>query len=128
MFQWADTILSGLKGLVNSFNGNDRKKLENVLAQIEADITAKEFEVQKAAFEMHAKILSAESASPHKINAMWRPIASLTLVAIACLAAFDIISPNERFYDLLNLVLGGHIITSSASNGLQGITKVLSKK
>lgn len=128
MFKWADTILSGLRGVVNSLNGNDRKKIENALAQIEADITAKEFEVQKAAFDMHAKLVQAESASPHRINATWRPIASLTLVCIACLAAFDIIHPNDRFYDLLQLVLGGHIITSSASNGLQGITKILGKK
>lgn len=126
--KWASTILAPLTGLVNSLNGNTKREIQNALAQIESDITAKEFEVQKAAFEMHARILSAESASPHKINALWRPVASLTLVSIACLAAFDIITPNERFYDLLNLVLGGHIITSSASNGLQGITKVLSKK
>lgn len=130
MWKWISSLFAPANEVLKTIDisGNERKKIENALAQVEAELTSKFVELEKARFEMHAKLVAAEAASPHKINATWRPIASLTLVCIACLAAFDIIHPNDKFYDLLQLVLGGHIITSSASNGLQGITKVLSKK
>lgn len=129
MFQWIVGLFKPAADLIDSLDisGNTKQKLKNELAKIEADLVAKQIELEKARLEMHSRLVAAEAASPHKINATWRPIASLTLVSIACLAAFDVISPNDNFYNLLSLVLGGHIITSSAGNGIAQVTKVLKK-
>lgn len=128
MLEFLGKLLSPLFGSIDKLDisGNEKLKLKNEIAKVESEITTRLIEVEKIRLEMHAKLVAAEAASPHKINAIWRPIASLVLVSIACISAFDIIHPNEQFWQLLQLVLGGHIITSSGTSGIANIAKVIS--
>lgn len=130
MFGWLTNLISPLFGTIDKLDisGNAKLQLKNELAKIESELSGKLIDLEKARLEMHAKLVAAEASSPHKINAMWRPIASLVLVTIACIAAFDFIHPNDNFWQLVQLVLGGHIITSSAGSGIANIAKVVSKK
>lgn len=85
----------------------ERGKLRNKLAKIQADVQTKLIDLEGKRLEALSKVQVAEASSKHLITSIWRPISSLMFVIVITLGAFHIIQkPDKEFYDLATLFLG----------------------
>ena len=112
ILSWIGDIFKPAATLVDELHVSDeeRGKLRNELAKIQNNANSHLLTYETKLLEAKAKIQIAESNSTHTITAIWRPVASLSLVAIIVLASFGIIpTPAVAFYELAKIILGGYV-------------------
>ncbi len=114
LFKPAEKIIDEL-----NFSGEEKGKLRNELANIQSKANAKFIELELAAINARKEITIAESNSPHKITATWRPVSSCILVLLVCLGSLGYANLTPEFYDFakafLGIYLGGRSVEKAAS-------------
>jgi hypothetical protein len=110
LFSWIKSIFTPVDSILKTIDvsGNDRKKLENAFAQMQADVYAGAIDIEKSKMEAYTKLVAAESQSPHWIAANWRPIASLSLVMLSTYLCY-MLGDIEAIIDLTKIIVGGHV-------------------
>ena len=105
-----------------------------VLLQIQTDLLAKGIELETESLRAKSAIIIAETTSESWITRTWRPIAMLSLLAAVLLywlgwAAESIpLSIVNRMFSLVQLGLGGYIVSRGAEKIVPGIIKSLKQK
>jgi hypothetical protein len=84
----------------------EKMQLKNELAKIQSEVETKLIELEKSRIEAMKQVEVAEAGSTHWLRANWRPIVSLTLVAIIVLDGFQLIKSNPEVYKLAEIFLG----------------------
>lgn len=112
VLDWISSIFKPAADIVDNLHTSEEEKgkLRNELASIQSGANAKLLEYETKLLEARSKINIAEANSIHTITAVWRPIASLSLVLIIVAASFGIIkTPDQNFYELCKIILGGYV-------------------
>lgn len=119
LFSWIGSIFKPAARLVDEVHTSDeeRLKLRNELAKIQANVNDKVIELEKARLDAMTKVEQAEAASSHWLRANWRPLVSLSLVGLIIAHSFELIKLGTQVYDLAEIFLGGYV----ASRGLEKI-------
>jgi hypothetical protein len=111
------TILTAITGLfapatklIDKVSTTDQERLElrNELAKIESQVQLQVIELEKRAIEAQLEVQKAELASSHWIVAAWRPIASLSMVAIAIYHSYSGVPMPSSMNSLIEIFLGVH--------------------
>jgi hypothetical protein len=111
------TILTAITGLFSpatklidkvSTTDQERLELRNELAKIEAQVQSQVIELEKRVIEAQLEVQKAELGSSHWIVAAWRPIASLSMVAIAIYHSYSGVPMPSSMNSLIELFLGVH--------------------
>jgi hypothetical protein len=105
-------IFSPVERIIDEINVSDeeRLKLRNELARIQADMQAKSVE-----------LMAAEAKSEHWIVAAWRPICALCLFGLILLDGFKFVDAPQQVYNLAELFLGVY----GGGRSLEKIAKVV---
>jgi hypothetical protein len=128
--EWLKALVSPVTALLKTIDvsGNDKRKLQNDLKEIEAAVDKlqlgtyeKIIDLEKSKLELHAKLVESESKSEHWIVYGWRPAVSIVLTISLMLSAYGIGNPGPELYELASIILGGTI----GSRGLEKIAKVV---
>lgn len=103
---WISGLFTPVTNLIKEFHlsDGDRMKLENELAKIQADASAKMVELEEAKL----KLQGIEATSANWLVAGWRPACSVVMVVIILAASFGFAHPNEQFYSLAQWFLVGY--------------------
>lgn len=108
-------LLSGLVGeitsVVNTLSVSSKEK-----KQIEADLIAAVARQEEALSRSRADIIGAE-AQGNWLQRSWRPVVMLVFAAIVLAGTFfdlPILADTSRFWDLLEIGIGGYVIGRSA--------------
>lgn len=112
MFEFISGLFSPAAKLIDNLHTSDEERLQlrNEFAKIQGEALNKLAEVEKARMEAMSKVQVAESNSKHTITATWRPIASLLIILIIVLSSVGIIPvPDQSFYDLAQILIGGYV-------------------
>lgn len=108
-------LLSGLVGeitsVVNTLSVSSKEK-----KQIEADLIAAVVRQEEALSRSQADIIGAE-ARGNWLQRSWRPVIMLVFATIVLIGTFfdlPILADTSRFWDLLEIGIGGYVIGRSA--------------
>lgn len=108
-------LLSDLVGeitsVVNTLSVSSKEK-----KQIEADLIAAVIRQEEALSRIRAGIIGAE-ARGNWLQRSWRPVVMLVFAAIVLAGTFfdlPILADTSRFWDLLEIGIGGYVIGRSA--------------
>lgn len=97
MFDFISNIFKPAATLIDELHVSDeeRLKLRNELAKVQASMQAKSVE-----------LMSAEASSDHWIVAAWRPLCALCLFGLILLDGFKLVEAPPQVYSLAELFLG----------------------
>ena len=97
MLDFISNIFKPAAKLIDDLHVSDeeRGKLQNELAKIQAQMQSKSVELMKA-----------EASSEHLITSIWRPICALILFTLILLDGFEAIKAPSQVYDLATTFLG----------------------
>jgi len=87
-------------------------------------------EMSKIQQEIHAKsveLMQAESSSSHWLTANWRPLVSITLVAIILMDGHAGFTANAQVYELAQIFLGVYGGGRTLEKGVENLGKILNK-
>ena len=90
-------IFGPVERIIDEVNVSDeeRGKLRNELAKIQAGMQAKSVE-----------LMVAEANSEHVLTSIWRPVCAIILFAMILLDGFKIVDAPEQVYELAQVFLG----------------------
>jgi len=114
LFGFISDIFKPAVNLIDEIHVSDeeRGKLRNELASIQAQMQAKSVE-----------LMTAEAKSDHWIVAAWRPLCALVLFTLILLDGFKFVDAPAQVYSLTELFLGVY----SGGRSLEKIVKVIKK-
>lgn len=114
-------ILKPISEIIDNVSTTDeeRLKLRNELAKIQADLQGHIVAVESKRLEMEGKIREAEANSSYWLTASWRPICSILFVLIITFAAFGLATPDPKILDFM----GYFVIGYGGSRGIEKITE-----
>ena len=98
--------------------------------QIEADLVAAIARQEEALSQSQSSIIQAE-AQGNWLQRSWRPIIMLVFATIVLIGTFfdlPILSDTSRFWDLLEIGLGGYVIGRGGEKMAAAIFKLKAKK
>ena len=101
----------------------DKMKLQNELAKIQAGVQDKMIELQEAQF----KLEEAEAQSKYWLTANWRPLCSVVIVAVIVFASFGLCHPDASFYDLAKYFLVGYTGARTVDKTVSAIPAIVKK-
>lgn len=112
MFDFISNIFKPAADLVDNLHVSDeeRGKLQNELAKIQAQM-----------HEKSAELMKAEVSSDHWLVAAWRPMCVLLLITLILADGYGWAKAPEQVYDLASLFLS----TYAGSRGLEKITRIV---
>lgn len=84
----------------------EKMKLKNELANIQAKANEQFLNLAKAELEARTAMVQAEAQSTHWLQANWRPICSILLIALVVLDSFGIVTASQDLYTLATAFLG----------------------
>lgn len=122
VMSWIAGLFKPAADLVDNVHTSTEEKmqLKNALADIQRKANDKFIELELARLEAQKQIIVAESKSSHWLQANWRPMCSVAVVAIIILESFGLASPGEGIYTLATAFLGiygaGRSIEKAASS------------
>ena len=93
--------------------------------QIEADLVAAIARQEEALSQSQSSIIQAE-AQGNWLQRSWRPIIMLVFATIVLIGTFfdlPILSDTSRFWDLLEIGLGGYVVGRSGEKIMQALTR-----
>ena len=108
LFSWIGEIFSPAAKLVDDLNTSEEEKLtlRNELAQIQSRANEKLIELEQAKTEALSRVQEAEAKSSNLLQSSWRPVCSLSIVAIIILGSFGKVSVGPEIYELAQVFLG----------------------
>lgn len=116
-------ILSDLVGevgdIIDSLTVSAKEK-----KQIQADLTRAICRQEEELLRSQASIIAAEAAG-NWLQRSWRPIVMLVFTSIVLLGTFTtipLLSDTSRFWDLLEIGIGGYVIGRSAEKVVNVLT------
>ncbi len=123
IFSWVSNIFNPVVNLVDELHVSDeeRGKLRNELAQIQASAQSRLIELEKSKVEALSKLQQAEASSKYFITATWRPICSVAIVGLIIAGSFGIVTLTQDIYDLASIFLG----TYAGGRSLEKLGSVL---
>lgn len=121
MFKWITDLFGGVSKTIETLDvsGNQKRKIRNELAQIQADLSEKYVELAKAELEARSAMVKAESASDKLIVYAWRPVTSLVFVGLIVADSFGLATVDPQLYSLATAFLG----LTTAGRGLEKAAK-----
>ena len=105
------SLVSEIGSVVNNLSVSSKEK-----KQIEADLIASITRQEEALSRSQATIIEAE-ARGNWLQRSWRPVIMLVFATIVLTGTFcelPILSDTSRFWDLLEIGIGGYVIGRSA--------------
>ncbi len=126
IFSWVSSLFGPVADLVDELHfsgeeeGNLKVKMAEIkakMAEMESKVATKVLALQQASLEANAKVAMAEQQHGNWLSKSWRPIASLSMVAILIATGFDVI----EYKTLLVQVCGGFL-------GIYGVGRSWEKK
>jgi len=128
-----------MKKILELFGGNIIKDIGSIVDNVittdaeRIELKAKLAETLNAQLltlaEMQKEVLTTE-LSGNWLQRSWRPLIMLAFGAIVCMGAFkqiDYLEETSRFWDLLELGLGGYVIGRSVEKVAETVSKNLDK-
>ena len=128
-----------MKKILELFGGNIIKDIGSIVDNVittdaeRIELKAKLAETLNAQLltlaEMQKEVLMTE-LSGNWLQRSWRPLIMLAFGAIVCMGAFkqiDYLEETSRFWDLLELGLGGYVIGRSVEKVAETVSKNLDK-
>jgi hypothetical protein len=111
IFAFISGIFAPAAKMVDDLNTSEEEKLtlRNELASIEAGVTSKAIELEKAQSEAKASVMVAEAGSEGFITRSWRPIIMLGLFVLVILDHFKIGSMSSMNPELFEIFKYGVI-------------------
>jgi hypothetical protein len=99
----------------------ERLKLKNKLAEIQASVQTKLIELETKQLEVAQKVIIAESKSDSTFTKNWRPVTIVLLITLVILGAFKVIETPSEIWKLLE----GFLYVYGGSRGLEKISSTL---
>lgn len=126
MLNWIRGLFTPVNDVLNTLDvsGNDKRRLENAFAEIQANLYTQAIELEKAKLDAHAKVVQAESQHASWVGRNWRPIASCGLLTICVLSTFDLFAIKDELWDLSMWIIVGH----GASRGIEKTAAIVKLK
>ncbi|WP_303181089.1 3TM-type holin [uncultured Butyricimonas sp.] len=93
--------------------------------ELEAEIMKLMYEYEREIAEVQANVIQAE-ATGNWLQRSWRPLVMLTFAVIILVGTFTslpILADSSRFWDLLEIGLGGYVIGRSGEKMLGAIAR-----
>ena len=97
--------------------------------QLEADVLRLLLEREQDLIQARAALLQEEGKG-NWLQRSWRPLVMLTFAAVILMGTFtniSILSDSSRFWDLLEIGLGGYVVGRSGEKMAEAIFKVKAK-
>lgn len=114
------SVADAVSGLVERLTLPARKK-----KQLEADVLRLLLEREKELLRVRAALLQEEGKG-NWLQRSWRPLVMLTFAAVILIGTFtniSILSDTSRFWDLLEIGLGGYVVGRSGEKILMTLAK-----
>ena len=118
-------LVSEISSVVDTLAVSSKEK-----KQIEADLVAAIARQEEALSQSQSSIIQAE-AQGNWLQRSWRPIIMLVFATIVLIGTFfdlPILSDTSRFWDLLEIGLGGYVIGRGGEKMAAAIFKLKAKK
>jgi hypothetical protein len=114
MLDFISNIFKPAADLVDELHVSDeeRLKLRNELARIQADMQAKSVE-----------LMTAEAKSDHFIVAAWRPLIALLLFSLILADGYGLANAPDQVYNLAEIFLSVY----GGSRGLEKVARIMKK-
>lgn len=113
-------VVNAISGLVDRLTLPSREKKE-----LEAELLKLVNERERELLEVQASVLRGESGG-NWLQRSWRPLVMLTFVVIILVGTFTglpILSDTSRFWDLLEIGLGGYVVGRSGEKIMTTLTR-----
>jgi|SaaInlV_100m_DNA_4_1039707.scaffolds.fasta_scaffold01596_4 hypothetical protein len=129
IFAFISGIFSPAAKLVDDLHTSEEEKLalRNELANIEAGVTSKAIELEKAQAEAKASVMVAEATSDGFITRSWRPIIMLGLFGLVILDHFRIGTVGQMNPELFEIFKYG-VIGIGGGRSAEKIAKIVKGK
>lgn len=114
------SVADAVSGLVERLTLPAREK-----KQLEADVLRLLLEREKEVLRVRAALLQEEGKG-NWLQRSWRPLVMLTFAAVILIGTFtniSILSDTSRFWDLLEIGLGGYVVGRSGEKILMTLAK-----
>ncbi|MEY8589967.1 3TM-type holin [Butyricimonas hominis] len=114
------SVADAVSGLVERLTLPAREK-----KQLEADVLRLLLEREKELLRVRAALLQEEGKG-NWLQRSWRPLVMLTFAAVILIGTFtniSILSDSSRFWDLLEIGLGGYVVGRSGEKILMTLAK-----
>lgn len=114
------SVADAVSGLVERLTLPAREK-----KQLEADVLRLLLEREKELLRVRAALLQEEGKG-NWLQRSWRPLVMLTFAAVILIGTFtniSILSDTSRFWDLLEIGLGGYVVGRSGEKILMTLAK-----
>ena len=118
-------VVNAIGGLIGGLTLPAREKKE-----LEAKMQELVYEREREMVEAQASVVRAE-ASGNWLQRSWRPLVMLTFAGIVLVGTFTslpILADTSRFWDLLEIGLGGYVIGRSGEKMAEAIFKLKTKR
>jgi hypothetical protein len=114
MLDFISKIFKPAADLIDEIHVSDeeRGKLRNELAKVQAGMQAKSVELMKA-----------EAQSQHLITSIWRPVCALILFSLILLDGFKVVEAPAQVYELAQIFLGVY----SGGRSIEKVAKMVIK-
>ncbi len=129
IFAFISGIFAPAAKMVDDLNTSEEEKLtlRNELANIEAGVTSKAIELEKAQAEAKASVMVAEATSDGFITRSWRPIIMLGLFGLVILDHFQIGTMGAMNPELFDIFKYG-VIGIGGGRSAEKIAKIVKGK
>ena len=118
-------VVNAIGGVIGGLTLPAREKKE-----LEAKMQELVYEREREMVEAQASVVRAE-ASGNWLQRSWRPLVMLTFAVIVLVGTFTslpILADTSRFWDLLEIGLGGYVIGRSGEKMAEAIFKLKTKR
>ena len=115
VFNWLGDLFSPIADLVDNLHDSDeelgnievkKQEIRAKVAEIEARVATRVLDLQNAALEANSKVAMSEQQHGNWLSKSWRPVASLSMVAILLSTGFGVIEYKELLVQICGGFLG----------------------
>lgn len=136
IFSFVGNAIKPVTELVDQVSTTDeeREKLKNELAKVEAQFTSKLIELRKKEIEAQTRVITSEAKGESWLQRNWRPTTMLVFLGIIVAHwlgyTYEGISTEiqNNLYGLIKIGLGGYVIGRSVEKVSPKIADAVNKK
>ena len=118
-------VVNAISGVINGLTLPAREKKE-----LQAEILRLVYEREREMIEARASVIRAEAAG-NWLQRSWRPLVMLIFAVIVLIGTFTclpMLADTSRFWDLLEIGLGGYVVGRSGEKMAGAIFKIKTKR
>lgn len=118
-------VVNAISGVINGVTLPAREKKE-----LQAEIVRLVYEREREMIEAQAGVVRVEAAG-NWLQRSWRPLVMLVFAVIILIGTFTslpMLADSSRFWDLLEIGLGGYVVGRSGEKMVSTIFKVKTKR